>query len=1115
MNDIYEFLPNYPDIDNDENFNYSISRKEEFFDLKLSDKSEENPKKQGTLLPHQKIIRNFLSSHTPYDELLLLHDMGTGKTCSAIGAVENILKQENNSIKKVVILASNKNMLTNIKREIVTKCTLPTEYDNIYPAAGTQKSKDTKIKQQHKLLKEYYEFDTFTKFAKKIKSLLISKQEKQIIKQYSNSCIIMDEVHNIRSHDEDDDNEQGANAEDVDQEQGANAEDVDQEQKSESELIEDRYKVYLNFLHLIRNRKILLLSGTPMKDDVTEIADIMNLILPTTKKIDKTTFMETYFDNTKKANDKIKDKMRGRVSYLRARESTVKKIYEGGGVQLIILPTEGKKIRTNILENFKVTQSKMSDYQTQIYKTVVNEHNGKGFYKTVLQASLFAFPDGVHKDEDFDVHYYLDATSPELKLEKLAHFSQKYSDFVRNVLQCQKDGKLVFAYCESVSKGGVNLLKNILKYFRVPCITITGNTENIKGALEKFNNTTNKHGKHFNVVLGSKAISEGYTLKNIQVIEILTPGWNYTSVAQAIARGIRFGSHEDLKQTNQDINVQIYRRVSVPNPKIASVYSIDLYRYATSIYKDILIKSMERKIKEVSFDCILTYKRNYVQGYDYERECEYDECKYVCEGSGSYDIDQLYQNIEENIDKSTSQLYYFKTDIKNAIKEQIKKFFSQTFNIKTSKIIQSLLQQDYNGNVFTEFQILTILNDMIADKDIIINKYGLQSILKESNGTVYTSDTLTSYNNKDSVYYTIYPTIKSLKTIDVSEKDEIVIKKLLSTNITSEIETTGLIKSLHPNTQEMLIKYAIASKELLQPPPPITLLILKIFNTHILLHGNVWIISLRKDTQTKTGIISKDRTSINFKAKHSVWKDSFSEHQKILADYSKNKLAIVDTGMGGINPYAIIATKDKKTEFFLKHEKNKKTNEKNTDTKGARCGTHVIHKQIYKYMSNYNKHNTLKFDIDFINNYQARLSEFLDKYKQFLDDYNVKNKPKIFKFIKHFISKAESITADIDRELNNPTHTKKTIMGLNITPVSMKNLKIIIDENNTMTTKEKMLIYLIYFIPKDYVCALLYHYLFETESFATENGKLTKEEMIIMLFGEEQHVSEQGADSEQ
>ena len=64
--------------------------------------------KEFTLLPHQTFIGNFLSFQTPYNNLLLYHGLGTGKTCSAITVCEEMreyMKQMDIN-QRIIIVAS-------------------------------------------------------------------------------------------------------------------------------------------------------------------------------------------------------------------------------------------------------------------------------------------------------------------------------------------------------------------------------------------------------------------------------------------------------------------------------------------------------------------------------------------------------------------------------------------------------------------------------------------------------------------------------------------------------------------------------------------------------------------------------------------------------------------------------------------------------------------------------------------------------------------------------------------------------------------------------------------------------------------------------------------------
>ena len=94
--DILEFLPIYSNIQYDEfssydNFNRSNMNKKEFNEEMIG--INEVPNNKEKLFKAQKFIMKFLSSFTPYDQILLFHEMGVGKSRAAISAIENI-KQE-------------------------------------------------------------------------------------------------------------------------------------------------------------------------------------------------------------------------------------------------------------------------------------------------------------------------------------------------------------------------------------------------------------------------------------------------------------------------------------------------------------------------------------------------------------------------------------------------------------------------------------------------------------------------------------------------------------------------------------------------------------------------------------------------------------------------------------------------------------------------------------------------------------------------------------------------------------------------------------------------------------------------------------------------------------
>lgn len=689
IQDIFIFLPKYPNINNeedidflnpyDENFYQAIFEKKEFYDERLDEKVEKT--EEGTLLKHQKIISRFLSSHTPYDQILLMHQMGTGKSQAAIGSIELILKNENSSFTGAIIVAKNQTLLGNFKGEI--KKLTGNEY---IPPGVSELTEGEEKARTKKLMSKHYSFSTFYEIAKNVKTLRIANGDnndddenerdyfepysnQNIIDEYSNKIIVIDEVHNIRSKEDDEKNKEKIN----------------------------KYKEFYYLLHNVKNCKIILLSGTPMKDNIGEFPDVLNLILPRDQNFETgDDFVKEYFKNDKiipSKADEFKEKIKGRVSYLKSSVSEVKKEFVG-------------KKNVGKLKHFIVDEHNMSKFQSGAYIEANNKKSG--FELQLRQASSFVFPDKTFGSEAFpkqkegknsewiklvkktqtvkkrkgdDKKYYvltdkfkekLQGKTDEETLKNIKKYSVAFYYCIKDILESVKkdkngncmidsNGKSSFVYTEFVfGSGGIlfSLLLGLFGFSRAygdektkGCRYVLFNNEIVDDnerlkLLNRFNNPDNLHGEYINIIIGSKSVSEGVTFKNIQKEYIITPHWNYSETDQAIARGFRFGSHQALLDSGVIPKVEVYQYVSIPvNGEGKPLYkdSIDLRMYTIAEGKDIAIKQIDRLVKEASIDCALTYKRNYTPGYDYQRECDYMDCSYSCDGVPS----KLYKTSDE------------------------------------------------------------------------------------------------------------------------------------------------------------------------------------------------------------------------------------------------------------------------------------------------------------------------------------------------------------------------------------------------------------------------------------------------------------------------------------
>ena len=143
--EIENFFPKYPNIFKFEDprlnpyqgqsFSGSIVTKKEFESLKLPRFEALVRRGTGEQYSHQKIIARFMSSVTPYNELLLFHEMGTGKTCTAIAAIEKLRYEKNSHINGAIVCAKGAGLLNNFTQELLFSCTdgryIPDNYDKL------------------------------------------------------------------------------------------------------------------------------------------------------------------------------------------------------------------------------------------------------------------------------------------------------------------------------------------------------------------------------------------------------------------------------------------------------------------------------------------------------------------------------------------------------------------------------------------------------------------------------------------------------------------------------------------------------------------------------------------------------------------------------------------------------------------------------------------------------------------------------------------------------------------------------------------------------------------------------------------------------------------------
>ena len=270
----------YPNL-NDPNFIIKIAEKQEFNDNKYDGEiydvkkySEILNNAEFELAPHQIFVKNFMSFQTPYNSLLLYHNLGTGKTCSAIGVAEEMrdyLKQM--GISKRIIIVASPNVQDNFRLQLfderklklvdglwnIRSCTGNKLLKEINPMNMKGLSKDKVISQINTLIKNSYLFLGYIEFANYIEKIQNikegeyksekDKQKKSIRNlkyEFDERLIIIDEIHNIRVS-------------------------ADSDNRRVAEKL-------LTLVKSADNLRLLLLSATPMYNNYKEIVWLLNLM---------------------------------------------------------------------------------------------------------------------------------------------------------------------------------------------------------------------------------------------------------------------------------------------------------------------------------------------------------------------------------------------------------------------------------------------------------------------------------------------------------------------------------------------------------------------------------------------------------------------------------------------------------------------------------------------------------------------------------------------------------------------------------------------------------------------------------------------------------------------
>lgn len=277
-----------------------------------------------------------------------------------------------------------------------------------------------------------------------------------------------------------------------------------------------------------------------------------------------------------------------------------------------------------------------------------------------------------------------------------------------------------------------------------------------------YSNIENREGKYIKFVLGSKVMNEGISLKNVAEVHILDVYFNLGRVDQVIGRAIRYCSH--YKIINDEYRfpeVKVYKYAITMKNKITT--EEELYRKAEKKY--MLIKKVERSLKEIAFDCPLNKSGNsFPEELSHYQNCippnqpnpdnkivcpaicDYMQCDFKCDetllNEKYFDEEKKrYKKISrEELDYTTFSNNLARNEI-NYAKNKIKEMYKITYVHALNEIIR-YIKNSYSGEkreLFDEFFVFKALDEMIPITENDFNNF---------NDTIYDK-----YNNSGYLIY--------------------------------------------------------------------------------------------------------------------------------------------------------------------------------------------------------------------------------------------------------------------------------------------------------------------------------------------------------------------------
>ena len=562
---------------------------------------------------YKKFIGEYINK-TNMKDILIYHGLGTGKTVTAINIL-NILYNKYNNINCILLIKKslkNDPWINNL---------------NVW----LSENKEDKFKNIHWVFYDSPKADVV--FFDLIKNININNK----------NLFIFDEVHNFISG-------------------------VYNNIKSNKFRLLSIYNYIINEKkNNTNNNYVILLSGTPIINNIFELGLIFNLLRPNLFPNTENKFNELFIKNDETINTSninlFQRRILGLVSYYKGEIKNtfaVKNIilrninmkYYQSEVYKHYLSIENKMLKksknnllfsiyTRLVCNFALPELKTINAYSRF--KIIKEEDKKDYEDQDIDDlninnEIKKYFDKIN-DIDIENKYtinndlqnYIDnyIGKPELFFENnnikksnlLVEFLKLSCKITYLIFDIFNHIGPVLIFSNFVNNEGLQIIKTYLHY-----IDFTSFNDNIvskhkyvefngsindtirKNNLNNFNNIKNIDGSYIKVILLSPAGSEGLNLSNVVSVHILDPYWNNVRIEQVVGRAIRYCSHKDLPLDKRVVNIYKYYSIT------QDIETTDIKIKNIAYKKENINNQFLKYIQQSAFDCELFYNQNFPGG---------------------------------------------------------------------------------------------------------------------------------------------------------------------------------------------------------------------------------------------------------------------------------------------------------------------------------------------------------------------------------------------------------------------------------------------------------------------------------------------------------------------